>query len=117
MSVFFATLSLLVSLNTTAISELDKPYQFSLEHLPEYVVIRCDDIGSPAISIDRRKSRYNSQLEMLQEYLSNRKKRNVRNQSELLTVMSEIGYDYINAYAITEEQKINVVFRKKEEFR
>ena len=117
MSVIFATLSLLLSLNSTPITELDTHYKFSLEHLPEYIVIRCDDRGDPVLTIDRRKSRYNSQLEMLEEYLSHRKKRNVRNQSELLTVMSEVGYDYVNAYSVNVEDRINVVFRKKEEHR
>ena len=118
MSVIIATLSLLFSLSAGPITELEEPgYKFSLEHLPEYVVIRCDAHGDPIPTIDHRRSRYNSQLEMLEEYLTHRKKRDVQNQSELLTVMSEIGYDYINAYPTSTDSRINVVFRKKEKFR
>lgn len=119
MSVIFATLSLLLSLNNAPITAPETPENgFSLEHLPEYVVVRSLDSGnSISIIIDHRKSKYHSQLEMLEDHLSNRKKLNVRNQSELLSAMSEIGYDYINAYSLTEEDMVNVVFRKKKEYR
>ena len=119
MSVIIATLSLLFSLNTSPINHVEKlDHKFSLEHLPEYVVVRSTGAGSSmAIIIDHRKSKYDSQLEMLEEHLSHRKRANVRNQSDLLTAMSEVGYDYINAYQVDVEGMINTVFRKKEEFR
>jgi len=119
MSVIFATLSLLLSLNIAPISVPETPErEFSLEHLPEYIVIRSLDSGnSISIIIDHRKSKFHSQLEALEEHLTHRKKLNIRNQSELLSAMSEIGYDYVNAYAINESEMVNVVFRKKEEFR
>ncbi len=119
MSVIIASISLLLSLNMGPATSMDLYRDgFSLEHLPEYVVVRSEETGSTiTISIDNRKSKYHSLLEALEEHLAHRKKLNVRNQSELLTAMSEIGYDYINAYPISEEDMINVVFRKKAQFR
>ena len=117
MSVIFATLSLLISPNTTPI---DSPtdIRVNIDALPEYVVIRSESTSSSiAIIIDHRKSKYDNALESLENHLSNKRYRNVRNQSELLTVMSELGFDYINAYPVDTEGIINVVFRKKEKYR
>ena len=113
MSVVFATLSLLISLNSSP-----DDFRVNINELPEYVVIRSESTSnSIAIIIDHRKSKYDSALESLEKHLSNKRYRNVRNQSELLTAMSELGFDYINAYPIDTEGIINVVFRKKEKYR
>ncbi len=75
-----------------------------VEMLPTYLVITSENtklIGGINIVIDYKKSRYEPALEELEFLLQNRKKMKIRNQTDLLNVMYELGYEFIDAYNAT----------------
>lgn len=122
MSFIFTSISLLVMLqfNMPTNPELQTK-GFTLEELPEYVVVGSAGTRSGRrtlfLFINSKRSKYERPLSALEDYLSNKLKLAVTTQSDLLTAMSELGFDYINAYQIGTDDVVNVVFRKKEAFR
>lgn len=103
----------------------------SISELPEYVIISSEDtklLGGINIMIDYKNSIYKDQLVALANMLQNGKKLKVRNQTDLLNAMSQLGFDYKDAYigqGITYDSKsidrsknsVNMVFRKKQQYR
>jgi len=95
---------------------------FKVDDLPEYVVIRSEGLKESwgktlFLGIDSRRSTHEKALVALEDYLSNKDKRAVNSQTDLLNAMSELGFDYLNAYQIGTEDMVNVVFRKQEQYR
>lgn len=107
----------------------------NINDLPEYVVVTSENtklIGGINITIDHKKSDYETVLKKLQTILQNRKKLRIRNQTDLLNAMSKLGFDYVNAYngragnigvssgndleiiGGNTKYRINMVFKKKE---
>lgn len=118
----------LLSLNGLAQDKID------LSTLPEYIIITSENtklLGGINIIIDYKKSEYKDKLEELEIALRNRKQFGVRNQTDLLNKMSNIGYEYVDAYnansgsigigagddiditGSTAKFRINMVFKKK----
>ncbi|GEM_PF-1275022 len=122
--------------------EVIKSSSVKVEELPEYVIITSQNtklLGGIGIIIDYKKSIYKEQLQTLEELLQDRDKLRVRNQTDLLNAMSQLGYEYVNAYNADQivpakddddvgevlnivdggegTFRINMVFRKKPQFR
>ena len=114
--------------------------QMEIQKLPEYVIITAENtklLGGIGLMIDYKKSPYRAELIRLEEYLTLAKQNRVRTQTDLLNVMSAIGFEYINAFnanagtiggntdigdrsevGLSESKfRINMVFRKKEKYR
>ena len=104
----------------------------NINELPEYVIVTSENtklLGGIAITIDAKKSKYKNQLRGLEEILQDGDKLNIRNQTDLLNAMSQLGYEYLSAYNAEtftsggeygyehSKQRINMVFRKREKFR
>lgn len=107
----------------------------NIEQLPEYLIITSENtklLGGIDIVIDSKKSKYRDQLLELESLLQNRKKLRIRNQTDLLTALSQLGYEYVDAYSAgsdtfnsgdsdfssgTSKVRVNMVFRKKDKFR
>ncbi|WP_452597495.1 hypothetical protein [Pontimicrobium sp. MEBiC01747] len=110
----------------------------NINELPEYIVVTSENtklLGGIDISIDSKKSVYQDKLEELEELLQNRKKLRIRNQTDLLNAISQLGYEYVDAYnanagtlgvgggddvevfGSNAKYRINMVFRKKEKYR
>ncbi len=110
----------------------------NIQNLPEYVVITSENtklLGGINITIDYKKSKYENVLDELETLLQNRKKLRIRNQTDLLNAMSQLGFEYVDAYNATAgtigagggndveifgsdaKYRINMVFRKKEKYR
>lgn len=110
----------------------------NISELPEYVVITSENtklLGGINITIDYKRSAYKDKLEVLEELLQSGKKLRIRNQTDLLNAMSQLGFDYVDAYNATAgtigagggddvevfgseaKYRINMVFRKKEVYR
>jgi hypothetical protein len=122
--------------------EVIKSSSVKVEELPEYVIITSQNtklLGGIGIIIDYKKSIYKEQLRTLEELLQDGDKLRIRNQTDLLNAMSQLGYEYINAYNADQVVpakdgddvgevlnivgggegtfRINMVFRKKPQFR
>ena len=128
-------------LTTTSIAQELKIVEtsaVSISELPEYVVITSENtklLGGINITIDYKRSAYEEKLETLEELLQSGRKLRIRNQTDLLNAMSQLGFDYVDAYNATAgtigagggddveifgseaKYRINMVFRKKEQFR
>jgi hypothetical protein len=124
---------------TISAQELSKTQSAKIENFPEYVIITSQNtklFGGIGIFIDSKKSKYEENLDNLAELLQSKSGLRVRNQTDLLNAMSQLGFDYINSYnaeAIMPDSdgedlldiidggegtfKINMVFRKKEKYR
>ncbi|SEC17177.1 hypothetical protein SAMN04489761_2286 [Tenacibaculum sp. MAR_2009_124] len=110
----------------------------NINELPEYVIVTSENtklFGGINIEIDYKKSSYADVLERLETLLQNRKKLRVRNQTDLLNALSKLGFEYINAYNANagtisagggddieifggeSKYRVNMVFRKKEQYR
>ncbi|MBT7490087.1 MAG: hypothetical protein HN704_00615, partial [Bacteroidetes bacterium] len=106
--------------------------------LPEYVVITSENtklFGGINIIIDYKKSPYEDVLMKLEKLLQSRKKLKIRNQTDMLNTMAQLGFEYVDAYNANagtigagggdavdifgsqSKFRINMVFRKKEEHR
>lgn len=138
-------LILLVSFNINA-QELSvvTSSQINVNSLPEYVIITSQNtklLGGSGITIDAKKSKYQDQLESLQSLLQGRKKLHIRNQTDLLNAMSQLGFDFVDAFNASQAStsggksseaddlfngvleggtgsfRVNMIFRKKEKFR
>ncbi len=119
--------------------EISKTQSANVKDFPEYVIITSQNtkfLGGIDITIDSKKSKYEDQLDNLEELLQSRSGLRVRNQTDLLNAMSQLGFEYINSYnaeAIMPDKngedifdiieggegtfRVNMVFRKKEKYR
>ncbi|WP_106791115.1 hypothetical protein [Aquimarina sp. Aq78] len=110
----------------------------NINKLPEYIIITSENtklLGGIGISIDYKRSGYKEELRNLEELLQDGDKLRVRNQTDLLNSMSILGFEYVDAYnansgtlgvgggddvevfGSNSKFRINMVFRKKEQFR
>lgn len=108
----------------------------NIDEMPEYVIIATENtklIGGIGLEIDWKKSPYKPQLIQLFDYLTEKKQNRVRTQIDLLNVMSELGFEYIDAFnsnagsvggntdigdsselfASSSKFRVNIVFKKK----
>lgn len=129
----------MATINMTA-QELtvDNSSSVNIEGLPEYVVVTSENtklLGGMNINIDSKKSSYENVLKDLEELLQKNRNLAIRNQTDLLNAMSKLGFDYMDAYNASAgtigaaagedvqafgsnaKYRINMVFRKKLEFR
>ncbi len=119
-AIMFAT-----SVNAQQLSVSDKTVK--VEELPEYIVINCDNTTSILgktiqISIQAKNSDYEKSLNDLEGLLEEKKYLKISNQTDLLNVMSKLGFDYVDAFPQNSNQGVNLsrtgfVFRKKEKYR
>lgn len=129
-------LGLLLTSNVNA-QQLEKSsyHSISIKDLPEYIIITSENtklFGGVNINIDSKKSEFEEQLFELESFLQNKDKMRIRNQTDLLNAMLKLGYEYINAYNASfagatanndnfgvnqSKSRVNMVFRKKVEFR
>ncbi|RQO30741.1 hypothetical protein DBR32_08405 [Taibaiella sp. KBW10] len=123
------TAFLLLFIAATGIYAQDK--KITSANLPEYIIITANNnslIGGIAITIDKKNSVYHDQLDALETQLESKKTgAGVRNLSDLLNTMSDLGYEYVNAFQSSatetsygkeatyaaEQNRNNIVFRKK----
>lgn len=110
----------------------------NVSELPEYVIITSENtklLGGINIIIDYKKSQYKPQLSELETALQSGKGHKIRNQTDLLNTMSNIGFEYVDAYNANagtlgvgggddivvsgsdSKFRINMVFRKKNALR
>lgn len=108
----------------------------NIQQLPEYVIVTSENtklIGGIGIIVDSKKSKYENQLLELESLLQDRKKLSIRNQTDLLNAMLNLGFEYVNAYISSSsgsslggdefvgindsKSRVSMVFRKKSEFR
>ncbi|MCU0339401.1 MAG: hypothetical protein MUE30_05930 [Spirosomaceae bacterium] len=94
-------LAFTTSLYAQMLSVKDKTVK--IEDLPEYVIINCDNVttalsSSINIAIHTKNSKYEQPLKELEDLLEGNKYLNIRNQTDLLNVMSELGFEYVNAF-------------------
>lgn len=120
-----------------------KESSVSIEEFPEYVIITSQNtklLGGIGIMIDYKKSAYKKQLQRLESILQDGDKLRVRNQTDLLNSMSKLGFEYVNAYNASQvvnsrhekdtaddifntieggtgTYRVNMIFRKKEQYR
>ncbi|PCJ98007.1 MAG: hypothetical protein COA50_03500 [Flavobacteriaceae bacterium] len=81
--------------------ELSVSKSANVKNFPEYVIITSRNtklLGGIGITIDSKNSKYQDQLENLDELLSSKHGLRIRNQTDLLNAMSDLGFDYINVY-------------------
>jgi hypothetical protein len=98
-----------------------------VEDFPEYLVVHCDNhpgiLGvSIRIVIHAKNSEFEEQLRDLQLVLEDSDYLDVSNQTDLLNVLSNFGFDFLNAFPVNMGQensfsRTGFVFRKKEKFR
>jgi hypothetical protein len=75
-----------------------------LPELPEYVVITAENtklLGGIGLNIDCKKSPYKGALQRLEDYIVARDENRVRTLTDLLNVMSNLGFEYINSFQST----------------
>jgi len=109
-----------------------------ITELPEYVVITAENtklLGGIGLNIDHKKSPYKDALQRLEDYIVAKDENRVRTLTDLLNVMSDLGFDYVNSFQSTFDDfnttlkgasdvglgmgtskvRNNLVFRKKKE--
>ncbi len=69
------------------------------------------------IAIDSKNSPYEAALEELEDLLTNKEKLRIQNQTDLLTTLSNIGFDYVESFSVASMVMVHTVFRKKPEYR
>ena len=113
---------LLVTVST--FGQTMKEYQsqsIDIDKLPEYVVIALETngrlLGPRNIFINGRKSSYEDALKELQDVITDRKKLNIRTQTDLLNAMLGFGFEYKDAYGPRTGLMVHIVFRKQEKYR
>jgi len=91
----FTALVLVFSLSTNAHAQ-----QLDTSNMPKYVVLTAEDPGilMPLYVYiqKKKKSRYKTQLVSLENYLDDLK---IKSITDLLNIMDELGYEYVNAFA------------------
>lgn len=123
--------------------EVIKSSHVEIKQLPEYVIVTSQNtklLGGIGITIDAKKSRYKKELNQLNDLLQDSDKLKIRNQTDLLNAMSELGYDFLDAYNASQvvnsrgnkdavddvlniveggkgTYRVNMIFRKKVRFR
>ena len=92
--------------------------------LPKYVVIETND--GRGITIDTRRSPDAPGLEILEDYLKSKNGEQIRTLTDLLNVMDQLGYDYVDTFLgqargmsigggiSSSNFSVNVIFRKRE---
>ena len=99
-----------------------KAHSIHINILPEYVVIETD-LRPPVrgrwvdVFIDSKNSPYEAALEELEDLLTNKEKLRVQNRTDLLTTLSNIGFDYVESFSVANILMVHTVFRKKPEYR
>ncbi len=108
----------------TFTTDLAAQGQLDPSKLPYYVVIETRD--GRGINIDTRNSPDAPGLEILEDYLRSRGGERVRTLTDLLNVMNNLGYDYVDTFlgqgrgmavgpGISNSNfSVNVIFRKRE---
>ncbi|WP_350287932.1 hypothetical protein [uncultured Croceitalea sp.] len=99
--------------------------EIHVDDLPEYIIISSEARGiSGGILpvIESKGSVHDVALTELESMFADRKKLNLKNQIDLLNKMSELGYEFVNAYPSwisnsTSRVRTGMVFRKKPRFR
>ncbi len=135
---FLPMIVMLLSFNLSAQElKVDNSSAVNINQLPEYIVItteNTDILGGIDIQIDSKKSKYKDQLKELNTLLQNGKKLQIRNQTDLLSAMSQLGYEYVDAFnseSLSDSGdiggvdtsvglvkfRVNIVFRKKAKYR
>jgi hypothetical protein len=104
-----------------------KDKSFKIEEFPEYVIINCDNLNpvlanSINIVIQAKNSKFEKSLKGLQDFFEGNKYLKIRNQTDLLNAMSELGFDYVDAFPQNSPEnsafsRTGFVFRKKEKYR
>jgi len=120
-----------------------KSTQVEINNLPEYVIVTSQNtklLGGIGVTIDAKKSSFKKQLTVLNDLLQDGDKLKIRNQTDLLNAMSQLGYEFVDAYNSSQvvnsrEKKdvaddifntidggkgtfrVNMIFRKKAQFR
>lgn len=112
----------------SAMNSFAQTKKVTAAELPEYIVITAEStklIGGIGILIDKKNSPFKDQFDILQEQLDSKKSGSgVRTLTDLLNAMSDLGFEYVNAFAATstdlggtvssiEKNRNNIVFRKK----
>ena len=76
----------------------------NVSELPEYIIITSENtklLGGINITIDYKRSKYKPALKTLEALLQDGDKLRVRNQTDLLNAMFELGFEYLDAYNAT----------------
>ena len=98
-----------------------KSQAIDIDRLPEFVVIASQSQGrilSPTnLFINSNKSDDKPALDQLGDILTERKKLNIRNHTDLFNAMAAFGFEYTDHFAIGSGFMVNLVFRKKAEYR
>jgi hypothetical protein len=99
----------------------------SVDDLPEYIVIYCDNVTSGMdrslnATINIRNAVNPKPLRDLQEILDSNKYLRIGNQTDLLNAMAKLGFEYLNAFLVNPSatavfSRSGFVFRKKEKYR
>lgn len=118
----FLFLNLCFSLDIQAQELVANQKSLKVGELPEYVVIHTGFFyGSIRITIQSKESPNKKALEDLELILEDDKYLNIKNQTDLLNAMSELGFDFQDAFGIDSGDygflQTGLVFRKKEKYR
>jgi len=73
----------------------------SSQELPEYVIITAENtklLGGIGLTIDWKKSPHKESLEKLYTFLQSKKEQQVRTIADLLNVMYDLGFEYVNSF-------------------
>lgn len=89
-----------------------------IDELPEYVVIVSEmptALGGIMLDIQTRGSEDEQGLSKLEDFLTNKDKLNVKNQTDLLNHMFKLGYDFVDAYTSSQNRvnRTSMVFKKQ----
>ncbi len=115
--------SLLIFAYTSALAQgqADKVNTVDVERLPEYILIGSEStarmMGPMTIVINSKGSPYEAALVELEGMLTDKDKLRILNQTDLLNAISDMGFDYVDAFIVGRGDFVNMVFRKKPEYR
>lgn len=104
--------------------------EVNLDNLPEYIAVTArpnQGIGLSNVRINSKNSPNKDYLEKLEDYVRKNEGKRVRNLTDLLNIMSEQGYEYINGFSSggggytnptiggnTASLSVNIIFKKKD---
>ena len=101
--------------------QANKVNTINIENLPEYIMIRSEStarvMGPMTIVINSKGSPHEAALVELEDMLTGKDKLRILNQTDLLNAISDMGFDYVDAFIIGSGDFVNMVFRKKPEYR
>ena len=112
-------------------SEVKRSSSINIDRLPEYVIVTSQNtkfLGGINLTIDYKRSNYRHILKKLSDLLQDGNKLRIRNQTDLLNAMSNLGFEYVDSYNAatisydtqkdgedhTVSYRVNMIFRKKE---